>query len=600
MCSIHKDDVALSVCLNTKELLCFNCSMEKVKSSDRNIVKEIAKLSDKPEKLLLMCILAKQKVAMKQHSIDKYREKTKAIKENINDKVCKFYDQLLEKLRKMRDDTFDSIETNCDLFLKTCNDNKKELETLAKTIDEQLDRFSGERKSDAEKIEHENVMGKINKINGYETIIPDGSFIQKSYLEEAISKSENSLGEVKIFNLHIYDESVPSLGNENKVHSDVKTVRSGLQNTSPSGVSSTSEEDCEEKRKVIQHGQSSNIERPTSEGTKLQSKRQASEYKDDGAKSINIETKDSSKLEKSRSWGFFRKDKTSEKLQELEDVEFIKGNLPQARHLVNTTKSLSQLPTQFRTPFKFSKLVSVGPRRLVLLSKEHSSIFVIGLDGMVQDFKTYDKDRLVSIVGMADDTIAVLKDIEAEIEIIQISDQKFQLKSTIQLSMDISEFTGLDYTKTKSQFAIGTEGQYVLIDKKGKTVKTKTMESMDNFSDIMTLFDFEKSNIFVIKKTTKSIKCVSFKGAKITWKKKCDDPLFQPESAYLHQQQLYIASPRVVTIFATKDGAFEGNCETDRLVKDCLGLCVIDDKVAVISSNSEDFEESKIIGFVPL
>jgi hypothetical protein len=589
MCSTHSDEVAKAVCVGTKELLCFKCSMEKAKASEP--VMELEKMSEGVEKLILDSLMEKQKAQRKNNYIDVYKRKAEDAKENVSDQIHCFYKELSDKIIKMRDNTLVSLEAKYTLFLEMCNKDEEKLKTTTQRINEHLDKLSSAKGADLDKFkaELEEIMTKLDDIADYESC-PEAGFHASKKLKEVILMPEGNIGEVSLYANDHYEKLGPTEDVKNKTNPEETIFEEPPPAIPPKPESKIvdSDEVRYEKPKVVPRKNTS---------TSIES---GSQVPEDNRKSKGDQNK-SAKEKKTRT-SFFpwksKPDKLEDKLQDYEEVSFTNENKErEARYLVNKTITLSEFPSGLSTSFKFTKLIPVGLSRIGLLSEKHSSIFVCGLDGKIQCTKNYPKDAVISIVEMTDDIIAVLNKTGTSIETVKVTDKRFEVKNTINFKLDISKVTGFDYSKTKSQFAIGTETEFVILDKKGKKIKSMRMETSVDSRDVFTIYDFEKSNVFIINKTKKSLKCFGVQRAEVIWKSKCEDPLFQPESACLDQGKLNIASSRAVIQFSTADGKPERKHETDDLIQNCLGLCVID-HVLVISSNSPDCEESKKLGFL--
>jgi hypothetical protein len=565
--------------------------MEKAKASVP--VKELEKLTAGVEKLILDSLMEKQKAQRKNNYIDVYKRKAEDAKEKVSDQIHCFYNELSEKITKMRDNTLLSLEAKYTLFLEMCNKDEEKLKTTTQMINEHLDKLSSAKEDDLDKFkaELEEIMKKLDDIADHESC-PESGFHASKKLKEVIFMPESKIGEVSLYANDHYEKLGPTEGTENKTKPDETIFEEPPPVIPPKPESKIvdSDEVSYVKPKVIPRKKSSS------------SNESGWQVPEDNRKSEGDQN-ETAKEEKPRK-RFFRwkskPDKLEGKLQDYEEVSLTNENQErEARYLVNKTVTLTEFPGGLNTSFKFTKLIPIGLNRIGLLSQNHSSIFVCGLDGKIQCTNNYHKDAVISIVEMTDDMIAVLNKTETSIETVKVTDKTFEVKNTINFKLDISKVTGFDYSKTKSQFAIGTETEYVILDKKGKKIKSMRMETSLDSKDVFTIYDFEKSNVFIINKTTKSLKCVGFQNAEGIWKRKCEDPLFQPESACLYQGKLYIASSHAVIQFSTADGKPERKHETDDLIQNCFGLCVID-RVFAISSNSPDCEESKKLGFLAL
>ncbi|XP_060557423.1 uncharacterized protein LOC132717864 [Ruditapes philippinarum] len=594
MCSTHSDEVAIAACVGTKELLCFKCSMEKAKASVP--VKELDKMSEGGEKLILDFLMEKQKAQRKNNFIDIYKRKAEGAKNKVSDQIHCFYKELSEQIIKMRDNTLLSLEEKYTLFLEMCNKDEEKLKTTTQMINEHLDKLSSAKGADLDKYKAEldEIMKKLDDIADHESC-PEADFHASKKLKDDILMPESKIGEVNLFASDHYEKLGPTEGAENYKNPKETNFEETPPTIPPKPVSKTvgSDEVNYEKPKVIPRKKSS-----TSNESGWQIPEDNRKSKGDQNESAKED-----KEEKPRKKFFRWKSKPAkleDKLQDYEEVSLKNENQErQARYLVNKTVTLSEFPDGLSTSFKFSKLIPIGLSRIGLLSEKHSSIFVCGLDGKIQCTNNYPKDAVISIIEMTDDMIAVLNKTETSIETVKVTDKRFEVKNTINFKLDISKVTGFDFSKTKSHFAIGTESEYVILDKKGKKIKSIRMETSVDSKDIFSIYDFEKNNVFIINKTTKSLKCFDVQSAEVIWKRKCEDPSFQPESACLYQGKLYIASSRAVIQFSTADGKPERKHETDDLIQNCLGLCVIDN-VCAISSNSSDSAESKRLGFLAL
>ncbi|XP_060590511.1 uncharacterized protein LOC132745580 [Ruditapes philippinarum] len=469
MCSTHSDEVAKAACISTKELLCFDCILEKAKASEP--VKELQKMSDGVEKLILDSLMENQKAQRKNNYIDVYKRKAEDAKEKVSDQIHCFYKELSEKITKMRDNTLLSLEAKYTLFLEMCNKDEEKLKTTTQRINEHLDKLSSAKEDDLDKFkaELEEIMKKLDDIADHESC-PEADFHASKKLKEVILMPESKIGEVSLYANDHYEELGPTEGAENETNPEGKGFEEPPPAIPPKPESKIvdSDEVSYVKSKVIPHKNT------------ISSNESGSQVPEDNWKSKGDQKK-RAKEKKTRT-SFFpwksKPDKLQDKLQDYEEVSFTNEKYErEARYLVNKTVTLSEFPGGLSTSFKFTKLIPIGLSKIGLLSEKHSSIFVCGLDGKIQCTNNYPKDAVISIVEMTDDMIAVLNKTGTSIETVKVTDKRFEVKNTISIKLDISKVTGFDYSKTKSQFAIGTETEYVILDKKGKKIKSMRMET---------------------------------------------------------------------------------------------------------------------------
>ncbi|XP_045165535.2 uncharacterized protein LOC123529318 isoform X2 [Mercenaria mercenaria] len=609
MCSAHNDAVAKAVCLKNKELLCFQCAIAKAKL-DVYTIQEIDKISEGKEKLKLEYILMKQIASRKETFIVEYERKAGEVKENLEQEVKKMYDQLSEELCKLKENTLHSVESNSDSFLKDLYSNKKELDGVQKTINENLEKLSVATVSDVESLESQlqEVKKKLTDEIPDLDSNPEGVFTASKMFQEAMSKSKGVLGEVTLSNMDHYSLPTQDESQANKTAYSIPTAIIGSQPPKiPPKPGAFSSDEYHERPKLFPRNaeakpKRASITEDTSQmAMKIAPGNDMTAAKTDSKMSPKTETVPESKPEKAKKSKFKifggPKDKPREKLEDYEDVSFAPKTPIQAKYLINTTLPLSGLDS-IHTPLKFEKLVTIGPDRIGLLNRKQSSVVVAQLDGNVH-IKQY-PDGVTSIAAMENNQLAILTQKEGnKIETICVTDKGFDTKNTIDLKEELSDVTGFDYSysKNKSRFAIGTKTKQVFIDGKGKKIKSTEIDNTTGSSDIATTYDFENDCIYVMNMEHKSIKCVSLKNLAPVWKRKCEDQLFKPKSVCLYKDKLCIASSGTVTIFAAKDGAPIRKHETVDLVQDCLGICVIDD-VIVISSNSDRLDESRKLGFI--
>ncbi|XP_045165083.2 uncharacterized protein LOC123529001 [Mercenaria mercenaria] len=606
MCSVHNDAVAKAVCLKNKELLCLQCAIGKAKL-DAYTIQEIDKISEGKEKLKLEYIVMKQIASRKENFIVEYERKAGEVTENLQQQVKKMYDQLSEELSKLKENTLHSVESKRDLFLKDLYSNKKELDGVQKTINENLEKLSVATVSDVDSFESQlqevkkKLADEIPDLNSN----PEGVFIASKMFQETMSKSKGVLGEVNLSNMDHYSLPTQDESQANNAVYLEPTASIGSQppKLPPKPDAVASDEYCEKPKLLPRNAEAKNKRTSINEDTSqtVMKTTPGNDITTSQTDSKKTETVAEPKQEKAKKpkfklfGGLSAKEKPREKLEDYEDVTFTPKTPVQAKYLINRTITLSGLQS-IHAPMKFSKLVTIGPDRIGLLTRTQSTVVVAQLDENT-NIKPY-RNGVTSIAATENDQLAILTKKDGnKIETVCVTDKGFDTKSTIDLKVELSDVTGFDYSKNKSRFAIGTRTKQVIIDGKGKKIKSTDIDITTGSSDIATTYDFENDCIFVLNMEQKSIKCVSLKNLAPVWKRKCEDDVFKPKSVCLYKDKLCVACSGSVTIFAAKDGTPIRKHDTTDLVQDCLGICVIDD-VIVISSNSDGLDESRKLGFI--
>ncbi|XP_060590505.1 uncharacterized protein LOC132745576 [Ruditapes philippinarum] len=445
-CSTHSDKVAKAACISTKELLCFECLLEKAKASVP--VKELEEMSEGVEKLILDCLKEKQRAQRKNNYIDEYKKKTEDAKEKLSKEIHCFYEQLTEKIVKMKDNTLLSLEAKNTLLLEMCNKDEEKLKTATRMINTHLDKLSEAKGTDFDKFkaEVEKIMNKLDDIVDHESC-PEAVFHASKQLNEVIHMSESMIGEVIFFASDHYEALGPTI-TESKENPEGTILEDPTSVVQPK---LGSDEVIEEIKPIVIPRERIPSKEPDSP--------ESIQVPEENGKSKGKQKNPIKKQEKKRIKLFKRSSKQDiqeDDLQVYEEFNFKNENSEQeARHLVNRTVTLSEFPDDLSTSFKFTKLVPIGLRRIGLLSENHSSIFLCGLDGKIQCTKTYPKDALISIVEMADDMIAVLNNKATTIETLKVIDKRFEVKNTINLKLDISKVTGFDYLKKNPTWLLG-------------------------------------------------------------------------------------------------------------------------------------------------
>ncbi|XP_053377948.1 uncharacterized protein LOC128547965 [Mercenaria mercenaria] len=623
MCSFHNDAVAKAVSLGDKTLLCFSCALDQTKTGDKTI-KEIDKICDGNENVLLEYLQIKQTASRKENLIKEYERKLEEVQGNLKQEVKIMYETLSEKIGKMTENTVALIESKTEGLLNDFDSDKKILNRLQKAINKNIEKVLDARDGDVDHCKSElleikkEIDGKIADRDSN----PEGVFISNKIFEQIISPTEHFLGEVDIYNTDHYAQLEQDVTHSNELNKEQNHTTSSIGVTTtlqdfarkippkvpPKPKTAPCQEIHDKPKPVPRSRKSASGSKPdgTSDGENIQqSFRESKEFPEESSEKVTniaeehkspekVETKHE-KARKTKIFTFDKKDKKKvvPKLENYEDVDLAPNKHTQAKDLINKSVSLTGL--QFTSSSKFSKLVTIGQDQIGLLTTKHSTVVVAQIDGRAHR-KTY-PDGVISIAAMENNQLAILvQEKGTKIETVHLSGGDFETKNTIYLSIEISDVTGFDYSKTKSLFAIGTRTQQVIIDGKRKKIKSTDISNITGSSKIATTYDFEKERIYVLNMEHRSVKCVCLKNVKHLWNGRYDQ-LIKPKALCLYKDKLCVASSGTVTIFSAKDGTPIRKHGSVGLVQDCLGICVIDD-VIVISSNSDNFEESRKLGFI--
>jgi hypothetical protein len=171
------------------------------------------------------------------------------------------------------------------------------------------------------------------------------------------------------------------------------------------------------------------------------------------------------------------------------------------------------------------------------------------------------------------------------------------LAGSIVADEQFCNITGFDFDDCLSNFAISTPEKVIMLDKSGKTVKAKTYNAANgqNKNELVTIFNFKKDCLYVLNTCDNTLKMFSFRKKRVKWKRKLENAAAAKKMC-LYNDKLCITCGSDIAIISATSGDQIGKHETNCLLEDCLGLCVIDN-VLVFSSGSDNFETSTKLAY---
>ncbi|XP_045165891.2 uncharacterized protein LOC123529577 [Mercenaria mercenaria] len=628
MCDIHHEDVAQALCHYHKKLLCLSCVLEKAKSPECSFT-ELRKISGDKDTLMVECLSVKQMTAKKKRLLDDHEQKTSTLKDKLEKNVIELHDELTTRLVGMKDKCLMTIDKSAKTVTAGNEQIKQQLVTLETAINDTIDKLSAESIEDVVDIQTKlkEVKTEVMENIPDKDTVPEGDFKPNDHLREIIMKSGASLGHAYLIDQERYakvgevtdgardrtskpwyassDEIVygTEKGKLDSAKADVNTKQTG-------SLIEASEKQSSERSK---REQSTEIDdkSQTSPGGKSGKTRggifkwfsfdkRKSDLSEGKAKGIGTDTKEHQRIstlpKKRTSSGPDNTD--SENI--YQDSTFYRPSYMSPKYLINKTVMASDMRQQFPSACKFSKLVDLGDGYIGMLSEIHNSLVLLGTDGHVFGKKTF-KEGKHNIAAVGNQEIAVIAEPGLQVSKFKVSGKGFTIVASFIVNEEISNITGFDFDITSSKFAVSSVDKVIVLDKSGKKLKavpygtTKTPET----NEIATTYDFKNDCLYILNIKDKTLKMFSLEKSDAVWKRRFESHSVMPRSMCHYKDKLCIACGDAVAIFSAISGKPIVKHDTNDLLDDCLGICVIDE-VLVLSSNSDNLEKSTTLAYVSL
>jgi hypothetical protein len=592
MCDTHEDVVAETLCLNHRRLMCVTCGLKEAKLSECEVL-DIRHLG-KQDSLLLRSLLLKQSVSKKERQIDEHAEKAAEMKKVLEQNVLDTYNKLIDRIQELKSNSLALLDKQANVILQTNKGKKQPLLTFQKEIDIYIKKISIESLNDPNDLERE--LNEIEKkiletLNIKETLL-ESSCNPNAELENSIMQSDKFLSYVSLLDQEHYDV-IPDTPQKEPIYSD--EVRDD-HDAKVAQISDDSRQDMPvqtESRKSttsVQKGQSDKgyfgIPKFLQKAKKTKSTASEKDVKSKNAEIADEPQNEYELYEYSADKSGLNAYKTGVRPKSTDPKSFI-----------NKTVQVSELKREhFSSALKFSKLLYLGEGCIGLMSEINNSVTIVGLDGHYFD-KTTLKGGKISMCGLDKGGIATVKDNGLQIDKYKVSNNKMTLAGSIVADEQFCNITGFDFDDCSSNFAVSTPEKVIILDKSGKTVKAKTYNAAigQNKNELVTIFNFKKDCLYILNTCDNSLKMFSFRKKCVKWKRKLENT-GMAKNMCLYNDKLCITCGSDIAIISATSGDQIGKPETNCLLEDCLGLCVIDN-VLVFSSGSDNFETSTKLAY---
>ncbi|XP_045165613.2 uncharacterized protein LOC123529368 [Mercenaria mercenaria] len=645
-CDFHvadDEEAASAVCFTHRKLLCLSCSLEKARSSESCDIRPLSKVADDQDKVIVEFLQMKQNIYKKRLMLEESEMKTTNLKNDLKKGVNETYEKLNKHLSNLKEICLNLVDSKTDAMSESFNQAKKNLNTFENELEEHLAHVSSNKDNATEsKTKVQEIKSKLIKKLCGSSLNPKGDFQPNPELEDAILKSD-ILGIVNI-EMHcedLYDEVNPT-DTENQSEKENERVHKNMSVTSrdnslvtsrgePQNVSVCSKDSIstmpvgsvhnntyfhftptiKDKTSDLKDGYEKDISEHSSESIapdrkkhhdanhskhhfrwpKFLSRQEKSEVT---AKKKSIH-KESAKY--SSAMPDTNPPKKPHATEVYENITFNTRTEIQPKHLINKTVTLTGLQTKSTKAWHFSKIMCLGENHVVLLSKPNSAVAIAEFDGTVVCQKQFQSAILgVAVTGY--NQLAIL--LEKKMKVINLYEVKNGLhqKNSFYINEVIVNITGFDFNERESQYAISSPAKLIVLGIDGDNIRTISLDVSD-YTEIVTTYDFEKNSLYILNIQHQTLKCFSYDKSDAIWRRKFDDKEMVPMSLFLNKEKLYITFRDAIAVFATTDGSAVDKHATNDLLEDCLGLCVIDD-VIMFSSNSDQYEGSTKLAFIPL
>ncbi|XP_045165591.2 uncharacterized protein LOC123529345 isoform X2 [Mercenaria mercenaria] len=627
MCDIHHDDVAQALCHNHKKLLCLSCVLEKAKSAKCSFT-EIRKVSGEKDSLLLECLSVRQIAKKKERLIEEHENKTEILKDKLKQEVTEMYGNLTKRLDKMKENCLTSIDKQAKTVTAANEHNKQRLATFQRTVNEHIEKLSAESVADKTDIQlkFEEVKTEVmNNIPDKDTT-PEGLFTPNDRLSEVIMRSGASLGSVYLIAPERYDKidesnsthdgsSKPVYTSSDEVVHDTNKTKpdfvesdesneaansinvpekkksesnEGKGSTDISGKSGTTSADGKSKKKNVGIFNWFSTDKKKTYELDGQEKKTGSDKNDDQGKSANVKKRPSSESGTTVTENIYQ------------ESTFYTSTNEQPKYLINKTVKASSLKQLFTSACKFSKLVDLGDGYIGMFSEVHNSLVLVGTSGQVFGRKTF-KEGNHAVAAVGNQELAVIAEPGLQVSKFKVNDKGFTAAASFVVNEEISNITGFDYDVASSKFAVSSPNKVIVLDKRGQTLNVVPFGTANTSArnELATTYEFINNCLYMLNTRDKTLKMFSLEKSDALWKRKFESSSVMPRSMCLYKDTLCIACGDAIALFAASSGKPIVKHDTEDLLDDCLGICVIDD-VLVFSSNSDNIEKSTSLAYISM